>query len=251
MTLEDQIQQAAELLLNARHAVALTGAGISTPSGIPDFRSPDSGLWTKADPMVVASIWSFQAQPQVFYDWIRPLAKTLIAAQPNPAHQALAELETMGLLKAIITQNIDDLHQKAGSRRVLELHGHLRQATCLRCGRVVPTGGLIQKFLEDGQVPRCECGGVMKPNIVFYGEALPLGVLMEAQSETLACDVMLVAGSSLEVTPAADLPFEALAHDAKLIVVDYVATPIDRLATVVIHDDVACALPRIAEACRK
>jgi NAD-dependent deacetylase len=131
--IEGSIIKAAELLLAARYVVAFTGAGVSTPSGIPDFRSPDSGLWTKDDPMAVASIHAFRAEPRIFYEWMRPTARLFKEAIPNAAHFALAELEKLGLLKAIITQNIDNLHQEAGSGRVLELHGHLREAVCLRC----------------------------------------------------------------------------------------------------------------------
>ena len=123
MPVGDSIGRAAELIVGAKHAVAFTGAGISTPSGIPDFRSPESGLWTKDDPMVVASIHTFRTEPAVFYEWIRPTPRLCAEAEPNAAHLALAELEETGLLKAVITQNIDNLHQRAGSERVLELHG--------------------------------------------------------------------------------------------------------------------------------
>src|SRR4030065_668198 len=128
----DRVGQAAELLLKDRHAVAFTGAGISTPSGIPDFRSPDSGLWTRDDPMVVASIHTFRTDPRIFYEWMQPTARLLTEAKPHAAHLALAELGELGLIKAVITQNIDNLHQKAGSTRVLELHGHRRDAVCMR-----------------------------------------------------------------------------------------------------------------------
>ena len=120
------IERTADLLCNARHAIALTGAGVSTPSGIPDFRSPGSGMWEQVDPFEVASIIAFRRQPEVFFNWLRPLARLLQEAQPNPAHVALAQLEAAGIVKAVITQNIDGLHQKAGSQCVLEVHGHMR-----------------------------------------------------------------------------------------------------------------------------
>lgn len=245
----DAIARAAEILRASRHAVVLTGAGHSTPSGIPDFRSPRSGMWQKYDPMVVASIQSFRARPEVFYDWIRPLAAQTALARPNPAHYALARLESLGILKAVITQNIDDLHAKAGSQRVLELHGSLRTASCIGCGRTVKGAPLIKKFMDDGQVPVCSCGGVMKPDVVLFGEMLPMAVLMEAEAEARRCDAMLVAGSSLEVYPAASLPFTAQERGAKLIIVNLQPTPADSLADVVIHDDVAIALPQIAHLC--
>ena len=134
-TFEAEIQQAAKLLSQSRYAVALTGAGISTPSGIPDFRSADSGLWEKHNPMEVANISAFRRKPEDFYDWIRPLVSITKDAKPNPAHTALAKLEEKGILKAVITQNIDGLHTEAGSKNVYEVHGHTREVECLSCGR--------------------------------------------------------------------------------------------------------------------
>ncbi|HID86139.1 MAG TPA: NAD-dependent protein deacylase [Anaerolineae bacterium] len=250
MTFEHDIQRAAELVSTSSYAVALTGAGVSTPSGIPDFRSPGSGLWEKVNPLLVASFLSFRLQPQAFYDWARPLARKLLEAEPNPAHHALAELEEMGLLRAVITQNIDGLHQRAGSKRVLELHGHLREATCLQCHKVVPAQGLIEAFLERGEVPRCPCGGLLRPNVVLFGELLPKGILLEAWGEAERCDLMLVAGSSLEVAPASEIPLMARRSGARIIIVNYQETCLDRLADVVIHEDVAEVLPQIVEACR-
>jgi NAD-dependent deacetylase len=248
MVNEQKIQNAAKLILNSKHAIALTGAGVSTPSGIPDFRSPGSGLWEKVDPMAVASIWEFVKHPQGFYDWLRPLAKLTVAAQPNPAHVALAELEALGRLRAIITQNIDNLHQRAGSRRVLEVHGHMREATCIRCYHQMPAQPLIEKFLDDGLAPICPvCGGAMKPNVVLYGEVPPVNVMHEAEQESKKCDVMLIAGSSLEVVPAADLPLVAKRRGAQLIIVNNTPTPVDAHAALVLREDVAIALPRIAE----
>ncbi len=249
MNVSADIQQAAQFFKNARHAVALTGSGLSTPSGIPDFRSPSSGLWRKANPLLVASIIGFRLRPRAFYDWVRPLAPLLLEAQPNPAHRALADLEKMGLLKTVITQNVDDLHQKAGSRRVLELHGHLRQATCLKCHKVVLTQGLIEKFLADDQIPHCQCGGLLKPNVILFGEQLPVDVLSEAQEEARKCDLMLVAGSSLEIAPASDIPFMAHRKGARIVIVNYQVTSLDRRATIVMHRDVAEVLPRLVEAC--
>lgn len=242
---------ASELLVAARYAVAFTGAGISTPSGIPDFRSLDSGLWTRDDPMVVASIQTFRTEPRVFYEWMRPLASLFEEAKPNAAHFALAELEELGLLNAIITQNIDSLHQVAGSTRVLELHGHLREAVCLRCGKVTPSEGLIQDYVLQGKVPGCEdCGGTLKPLAVLMGEPLPMEIFLEAQMESQACDLMLVVGSSLTVVPAASLPLAARGQGAELIIVNLQETPADGVAEVVIHEDVAEVLPQIVADCR-
>jgi len=248
MRLEREIEQAAELVRHAHHMVALTGAGHSTASGIPDFRSPESGLWETANPMLVASIWSFRLNPKTFYQWVRPLATLMLTAQPNPAHLALVELERRGILKAVITQNIDGLHQKAGSHRVLEVHGHMRTSTCIRCYTEKAIDGSLVQSLLDGKVPHCECGGVLKPNVILFGEQLPIRVYNEALMEVRHCDLILVAGSSLEVTPAADLPVIAVESGAKAILVNLQPTTFDHQADVVMHGDVVDVLPRIVEA---
>jgi NAD-dependent deacetylase len=245
MSLEAEIERAAALIRQSRHMVAFTGAGHSTASGIPDFRTPGSGLWEKDDPMLVASIWAFRLSPESFYRWIRPMVSTLLTAVPNPAHVALADLEELGLLRTIITQNIDNLHQRAGSRRVLELHGHLREATCIRCYRQVPVDPALVQRLLSGKVPTCECGGVFKPNVILFGEQLPVRVFNLAMEEARRCDLMLVAGSSLEVAPAADLPFLAVQCGAQAIIVNLQPTPLDCHAQVVIHGDVTEILPAI------
>ena len=241
--MEDTLSMAARLLREAEYAVALTGAGISTPSGIPDFRSPETGLWNRARPMFVASIWAFRLRPRAFYDWMRPLAHAILEGEPNAAHRAMADLEIAGRLKTVITQNIDGLHQAAGSQRVLELHGHARTATCLDCGRTVDSGPLIEGFLA-GEMPCCgACDGLLKPDVVLYGEMLPASVFLAAQMECERCDLLLVAGSSLEVTPAAELPLLALGAGADLVIVNLQPTPLDSRASAVIRQDVATALP--------
>jgi len=243
------LAQAARLLAQARHTIVLTGAGVSTPSGIPDFRSPHSGLWASADPLEVASLDGFRRNPAAFYNWIRPLARQMLAAQPNPAHLALADLEARGRLAAVLTQNIDLLHSRAGSRRVLELHGHIREATCLNCGAAQPGEPLLVRFVADGLPPRCPiCGGVLKPNVVLFGEDLPAAAFAEAERLARRCDAMLVAGSSLEVWPVNDLPRLARATGARLIIVNAEPTPLDGAADVVIRADVAEALPALAAA---
>jgi NAD-dependent deacetylase len=240
------INHAAELLQNARYSVAFTGAGISTESGIPDFRSPDSGLWQGSDPMQVASIYGFKRNPQAFYDWVRPLSSTTAKALPNAAHYALAQLENLGKLQAVITQNIDMLHTRAGTKKIFELHGHMRQATCISCFAVMDGEPVIAKFIEDGLVPRCPyCNGVVKPNVILFGEQLPIQELTGAQNAARKCDVMLIIGSSLEVAPASDLPIYARRQGAKLIIVNLEPTPADDLADVVIHARAAHVLPEI------
>jgi NAD-dependent deacetylase len=246
---EQEITRAADLIRRSRCAVALTGAGISTPSGLPDFRSRDSGMWGKVDPIAVASIYGFRRNPEAFFNWIRPLAGLMRDARPNPAHHALARLEEMGHLKAIITQNVDMLHTRAGSREIYEVHGHLRSATCIQCYKPYPTEPFIDQLIDEGAVPRCaECGGILKPDVILFGEQLPIRVLHAAQRATREADVMLVAGSSLTVAPVSELPLLAVANGADLIVVNDETTYMDGQAAVVVHADVAEILPRIAAA---
>jgi NAD-dependent deacetylase len=241
------ITQAQIILKEAKHVVALTGAGLSTGSGIPDFRSPESGLWDHLNPMEVATIDAFKQNPQAFFEWVRPLVQKIMSAAPNAAHQALAQMEMFGPLQCVITQNIDILHSKAGSQTTYELHGHMRDATCMHCLQTFDLQTNLASYLENGDIPHCpNCGGVLKPNIILFGEILPVMVLNKAQREARACDVMIVAGSSLEVAPAGDLPLLAKYAGAKLIIINYTPTHLDHLADVVIHADVAEVLPRLA-----
>ena len=236
--------RATEILREARRIVALTGAGISRPSGIPDFRSA-GGLWTHDDPMAVASLAGFRADPRRFYSWVQPLLDTIEVALPNRAHLALAQLERAGRLTAVITQNIDGLHQRAGSHAVYELHGHMRSATCLDCEHQVPAQPLIA-LVRQGTVPRCVCGGLFKPDVVLFDELLPRGLFWLAQRAIEQCDVVLVAGTALEVAPVCELPLAALRRGARLIIVNQSETYLDARADVVLHEDVAEALPAIS-----
>lgn len=247
MTRAAELQKAAAMLRGARHAVAFTGAGISTPSGIPDFRSAESGLWQKYDPMAVASLGVFQSHPEKFYNWLRPLLQAIWAANPNPAHLALAQMETAGIIQAVISQNIDDLHQRAGSKSVYEVHGSLRTMSCACCGETYPSTQFRDQLTYDDQMPRCpRCGRVMKPDITLFGEMLPEDTWQEAESHCAKADVMLVAGSSLEVWPAATLPELAVQNGARLIVCNLTPTHLNARADVVLDADVADTLPRIA-----
>lgn len=242
----EQIRRAAVLLKRSQYAVAFTGAGISTPSGIPDFRSPESGLWANVDPMEVASIYGFRQNPEAFYAWVRPLTELTIQAEPNAAHYTLAELENRNILKAVITQNIDMLHTRAGSKTIYELHGHMREATCIHCFTVYPGAPVLNKFLEDGLVPHCvQCGGILKPNVILFGEQLPVREFQAAQKAVRQSDLMIVIGSSLEVFPASDLPNLARQCSAKLVIINLQPTPADPLADVVIHADAAEVLPEM------
>ena len=245
------IKQAADLIRASTHIVALTGAGLSTSSGIPDFRSPNSGLWRNVDPMAVASIWGFHEHPQVFYRWFLPLAQQMRDARPNAAHYALAGIERAGLLHMLITQNIDELHQRAGSNSVVELHGNLRSASCLECGQREPIS-VFWPAAERGEVPHCGvCGGLVKPDVILFGEPLDYDSLKAAQHAALQCDIMLAAGSSLEVEPAADLPYLAQRRGARIILINRQPTVADSIADLIIRGDVTSLLPKLAEALRR
>lgn len=247
MSTSSSLQTAQALLREAQYAVALTGAGMSTPSGIPDFRSPNSGLWANVNPMQVASIGAFRQQPQDFYNWLYPISALILNACPNPAHFALAHLEAHGPLKAVITQNIDILHSKAGSHTVYEAHGHLRQATCLHCDGHFEATPYLEAFVLSKIMPRCPvCGHVLKPDVVLFGELLPVAVLKAAEQAVRRCDLMIVAGSSLEVAPIGDLPLLAKQSRAHLVIVNLSETHYDDLADVVIRADVAEVLPQLA-----
>ena len=240
------VARAAELLQGARHGLALTGAGVSAESGIPTFRG-EGGLWTRYDPVKVASIDSFLADPAEYWRVARERGRVALAARPNPGHFALAELEAAGRLVALVTQNTDGLHRDAGSRRVIELHGSGRTVQCLTCGRTEARSE-VQARLDVEMPPRCRhCGGeVLKPTVVLFGEPMPAGATTEAFELAARTDVMLVAGTSLVVYPAADLPLAAMRAGARLIVVNAEPTPFDRFAEVVIHGRSGEALPEIA-----
>jgi len=243
------IRKASQLLREARHTVALTGAGISTPSGIPDFRSPGSGIWSKYSPMEVASLSAFRYYPLRFYDWIRPFVKSLFLADPNPAHIALARLENQQLLRSVITQNIDALHQKAGSRKVIEVHGTYQTLTCLGCYRQIQaTDQFLTGFLENEENPHCpDCDNLLKPDIILYEEQLPAETWRMARKEVNACDLLLVLGSTLTVTPVCDLPLTALSKGAKMIIINRTNTHLDHLAAVYLQGDLEELLPIIAD----
>ncbi|MCH7567246.1 MAG: NAD-dependent deacylase [Nitrospirae bacterium] len=250
-SLQLQTRQAADLLRNSKRAVALTGAGFSTPSGIPDFRSAHSGVWNQVDPMEVASLASFRFDPEKFYGWFHSLAEMIWIAQPNAAHIALASLEEDGIVHGVVTQNVDGLHQRAGSKNVYELHGHLREAVCVECFQRYDGGPLFEIFVETGKAPYCEsCGGPLKPEIVLFGEQLPYEALAAANALFDAADMVIVGGSSLEVTPAAELPYRAVEHGARLVILNREPTYLDSRADIVLTGDVAVLFPMVVDEVR-
>jgi NAD-dependent deacetylase len=242
------IEDAAELFRKAKRVVLLTGAGISAPSGIPDFRSQGTGLWVRYEPMEVASLTAFRSAPEHFFNWFRPLAAQIFHAKPNVAHLALAELEDAGYQLQVVTQNIDGLHQKAGSKQVVEMHGTIRTLSCTECFKQFESTPFLESYTREGTIPQClNCNGILKPDVILFGEQLPQSAWLEAQRAARQCDLMLVAGSSLEVLPVAGLPMQALDQGAHLVVINNTPTYVNMRADVVIMDDVARIIPEIAK----
>ncbi len=240
------VERAAELLFGTTNVVALTGAGVSAESGIPTFRG-SGGLWSQYDPVKVASLDNFLRDPSAYWTVSKQRGPAVLAARPNPGHHALAGLEKAGHLVALVTQNTDGLHQDAGSRRVIELHGSGRTVQCLDCGAREPRAD-VQARLAAEMPPRCRmCGGMfLKPTVVLFGEAMPIPAVEEAFALARAADVLLVVGSSLVVYPAAHVPLVAVEAGAALIVVNAEPTPVDRFAEVVIHGRSGEVLPELA-----
>jgi NAD-dependent deacetylase len=216
-------ERLAELIRQRQPCVVLTGAGISTESGIPDFRSP-TGIWAKYDPMEYASIWAFERDPEKVWDFYARRLQVLVDAEPNAAHVALAELEQGGLVRAVVTQNIDTLHERAGSREVVEVHGSIRTSSCRRCGVRVPLAEVVELL----PVPRCpSCGAALKPDVVMFGELMPERETARAFELAREAALLLVVGSSLEVYPVAALPDETLGAGGSLAIVNRGLTPYD------------------------
>ncbi|MHA1264361.1 MAG: SIR2 family NAD-dependent protein deacylase [Candidatus Helarchaeota archaeon] len=245
MVTDEEIEEVANLIINSKYAIVLSGAGISTESGIPDFRSPGTGLWTKVDPYEFGTANGFNRNPSNFFELARELAPKLFSARPHKGHRALAKLEKYGFIKVIITQNIDDLHQRAHSRNVIEVHGNLREGFCTCCHKIVPIWDLVEDFFS-GKIPTCECGGMLRPNVVMFGEQ-PHNI-PEAFQHAEKCDLCIVVGSSLVVMPINMVPQIALNHGAKLVIINHgpaAATHLDAQATLVIHEKAGVALPLI------
>jgi len=244
-------QQAAQFILESGSTVVLTGAGASTESGIPDFRGPN-GLWTKVDPLKFASIQGFLSDPKSWWEMALELAPTLLNAKPNPTHKMLAKLEKMNLLDCIITQNVDGLHQQAGSTKVLEVHGSLFSASCTVCQEQEG-----RKYLEKAMTKRkipvmCPtCGGLMKLDAVFFGETLPQGVYAQALSAVRSCQLLIAIGSYLVVYPVASLPTIAKQSGARFIIINKEPTPLDSTADIVIHAEAGSVLTEIVNAIKQ
>jgi NAD-dependent deacetylase len=232
------IQQVAQALHNANRAVAFTGAGISTESGIPDFRSP-GGVWSQSQPVYFEDFLRSADSRREYWRQKAAAHTEFFAAEPNPGHTTLAKWEAEGKLAGVITQNIDGLHLAAGSRRVWELHGTARQIACLTCHVRYEADPLIQQFLADDRVPNCaDCGGLLKHATISFGQQLDMTTITEADQLARSADVFLAIGSSLVVYPAASLPQSAHEIGARLMIINRTETPLDRLAEVAIREEI-------------
>jgi NAD-dependent deacetylase len=245
----DAQRHLAELIRSARSVVALTGAGISVPSGIPDFRSPGTGLWENVDPMEVAHISVWRREPAHFWGFYGQRFATLEGKQPNPAHRALVTLEQAGRLDAVITQNIDGLHRAAGTRELIEVHGSIASASCLDDGRSYSLAETRVRLAADPEgIPRCDCGAPLKPDVILFGELLDEAAMDRASALAANADLLLAIGSSLEVHPVAGLPELTLTTGGRLAVITRSATPFDSYAAVRLTGDVVKELDGVLAA---
>jgi NAD-dependent deacetylase len=245
----DKAARLAELIRRAESVVALTGAGISVPSGIPDFRSPGTGLWENVNPMEVAHIDAFRRDPERFWSFYGKRFQTLEDKRPNRAHMVLAALEREALLDAVITQNIDRLHRKAGTVSLVEVHGSIDSSSCLSCGASFPLLDVRARQAADSRgVPRCACGNPLKPDVVLFGEYLPFAALARAERLAAGADLLLCIGSSLEVHPVAGLPELTLAAGGRIAILTQGPTPFDRVAAVRMGGDVVDELAAVSDA---
>jgi NAD-dependent deacetylase len=247
-------EKVAELIINANKVVVFTGAGISTESGIPDFRSP-GGIWSRFDPDDF-TYQKFVSDPEARRKQWRMLGEGHLTtgAKPNPAHYAIAELDKLGRLDCVITQNVDNLHQKAGmpAEKVFELHGNMQWAVCLSCGRRYPFEQIKARLDRGEEIPDCEdCHGMLKPNAVLFGEQLPYEVLTEASHRSSNCDLFIVVGSTLVVYPAAYMPIYAVQAGAKLVIINLSSTPMDAEAAVLIRTKAGEAMSKIVDKVRE
>jgi NAD-dependent deacetylase len=247
----DKIETAAKMISNSRKVIVFTGAGISTESGIQDFRSP-GGLWQQWDPdeLTFDKFMNSRASREHYWGFSRAIWPTMAAAKPNIGHYAIAELYRLGKLDSVITQNVDGLHQAAGvpDDKVIELHGTIRWVSCLTCGKRWPREEIEKRMDKTGEkAPECECGGFLKQATIAFGQSLPADAIQQAEEKSSSCDCFIVAGSSLVVYPAAQMPIVAKQNGAKLVIITLSDTPHDSYADVIINEKTGPTLTRIAE----
>lgn len=258
MSITHGANELAKTLTYCDTGCALTGAGISVESGIPDFRS-ENGLWTTYDPGIYASYQRFMQDPSYFWEMHIDVIDLIQKASPNPAHKAVVELENKNYINGVITQNIDGLHQKAGSETVYELHGTNETCSCIGCGKSFETKKIADNLLSfekdeivalmrrGEEIPTCECGGWIKPDVILFGEMMPINALKNAEELAKSSDLIIVVGSSLQVQPAAALPFVTKRNGGKIAIVNKDPTPVDAVATHVIHEEAEKVLPQLVE----
>jgi NAD-dependent deacetylase len=248
-TAQDQATRLAEMLCEARSAVVLTGAGVSVPSGIPDFRSPGTGMWEKVNPMEVAHIDAFRREPDRFWHFYGDRFASLVDKEPNDAHFAIAELERRGLVRGVVTQNVDRLHRVAGSRNVIEVHGSIEWSVCPECGGRVSLERVLEVMAEHPGAPECTaCIAPLKPDVVLFGEMLPEVALSDAYALAAEADLIVCVGSSLEVFPVASLPGVTRDGGGRIALITQGPTPYDRDAVLKLSGDVVDELTAVMEA---
>jgi NAD-dependent deacetylase len=248
-TSTDQATRLAEMLREAQSALVLTGAGVSVPSGIPDFRSPGTGIWEKVNPMEVAHIDAFRRQPDRFWQFYGERFASLVDVEPNPAHFAIAELERRGLVRGVVTQNVDRLHRRAGSRNVIEVHGSIEWSVCPECGGRVSLERVLEVLAEHPGAPECTaCIAPLKPDVVLFGEMLPEDAISDAYALAAEADLIVCVGSSLEVFPVASLPGVTRDGGGRIALITQGPTPYDSDAAVKLSGDVVEELAAVMAA---
>lgn len=241
-----KLENLAQLIIDSNDIVALTGAGMSTESGIADFRSPGTGLWEKVDPYEFASINSYVANTSKNLEFMLETGGNIFRARPNKGHKALTKLQKMGKLRGVLTQNIDRLHHKAHTKNIVEFHGNAYEAKCMNCGQIYEITIMVNQVMKGQSTPSCEnCSGLLKPNAIFFGEPLESEILQAADEMISKCDLLLVLGSSLVVYPVALYPQKALSIGARLAIINIQETDMDSAAEVVIHEKIGDILPRV------
>ena len=247
--MKEEIAQIAAKIGEGGKNVVFTGAGISTESGIPDFRS-QGGIWDKFRPVYFEEFMSSRDARQEYWRRWMELYQGIVRAKPNPAHQALAELHNMGLLQAVVTQNVDGLHQQAGlpAEKIIELHGNTRRIRCMNCREVFPVADIRQRLAAGDTAPECDCGGFLKPDTISFGQAMPAAEVEKAAALSRESDFFMVVGSTLVVQPAAHMPFFAKNNGAFLAIINLSETPCDEMCDVLIREKAGQVLQQIVAA---
>ncbi len=252
MDIKKKLEQVAQLIIDSDNIVILSGAGMSTESRIADFRTPGTGLWERIDPYEFGDISSYVGDTQNYFNMMLEVGLAIFKAKPNRGHKALTKLHKLGKLQGILTQNIDNLHQKARTKcTIVQLHGTVNEAKCLTCQKIFPITYLVNKILAGQDTTCIECGGLLKPNVIFFGEPLETNVIKQADEIINTCDLLIVLGSSLQVSPVSYYPTKVITRGAKLVIINIQDTYMDSQAEIVIHDKIGEIFPIIVEMVEK